>query len=169
MSHFLYLHPEVSGVKDVYKIGIAITPYSAVRLRQRNIWTSFSIPYLFFGRPDDIKDLEKIVLNELYQYTGKALNNIGSQSELIKLDISVILDKIKEIINSEDLDVIELKLDEPYSAVNSGQCPLDIPCEKNCNFFLEEKVKEVFGTGPSLKEKKISRQEQLFQSLFDVV
>ena len=61
MSHFLYIHKDLSNVAGVWKVGVAMTPYSAVRARQKFCWNKFHLDYLYFGLPWHVKFLEKTI------------------------------------------------------------------------------------------------------------
>ncbi len=78
-SFFLYLHKDLSGHPDVWKLGKAMTPYSAVRARQKFMWEKFGLDYLYFGRPSHIDCLEEIVKTNLFSFS--ATNLLGESAQ----------------------------------------------------------------------------------------
>ena len=130
MSHWLYIHREISGVKGVWKIGITIHPSNAVRGRQRVVWSQLRLDHLYFGLPADIKNLELAIKNKFKNKSGKALLPYGTQTELIKENISEILDFVKNYIANEGLSVLKLPLKKPYFGTNANNCDLQLESEE---------------------------------------
>ena len=155
MSHFFYIHKPVCGTPGVSKVGIAITPYSAVRLRQRVMAQRFSLDYVYFGRKHHIRKLEKGIKDQL---SHKLLGG-SAQTELFEIPTDIMRKFVHSYISSNNLDVKEVVLESPYSATNSGQCPLQLPSEKYVNNYLENMIKEQFG----------SEYDRLFDLLFEEV
>ena len=58
-SFILYIHNDLSGDPDWKKIGKAMTPYSAVRSRQKNCSKKFYLNHIFIGDPCHINVLEE--------------------------------------------------------------------------------------------------------------
>ena len=145
MSHYLYLHKDLAEHEDVWKAGITITPYSAVRSRQRFSWKQFGLDYLFFGRPDDIKALEAGIKKKFNRLSGKKLNGIGTQTELFCIKIESLLAFINTAIATYDLDIVEIKLEQPYTASSSGRCPFGVPSDTEAGYFLDRLCEEKFG------------------------
>jgi hypothetical protein len=145
MSHWLYIHKDMAGTPNVWKPGITALPYSAVRARQKFTWTQFSLDYLFFGRPRDIKFLEnKIKFNYKHQ-SGNNLNPYGAQTEIFKVDIQDLLLFINGTITQYNLDVRRVELEKPYTATSSSQCPFKCPQEYNGWRWCNEKETALFG------------------------
>lgn len=156
MSHFLYMHKATCGTSNVTKVGKVMTPYSAVRLRQRNMAKQFFLDHVYFGNPRHISFLESKVKQELdhKKLTGKA------QTELFNISVSDMNNLVNNIIKEHDLQVSEVVLAEPYSATNSGDCPLGVPSEQNCFGWLEDERLRQFGQDPN---------DHLFSCLFEEV
>lgn len=168
MSHFLYIHKDLSNVKGVWKIGVAITPYSAVRARQKFCWNKFSLDYLYFGLPGHIAFIEKRIKQKFSRFTGKNLQGHGASTEMIKIDIEILLKAIKDIIVEHDLKVNQLDLENPYSAAKSSDCPFGIPSEQYAGYYLQKRAIEFFkvkGTDQPRKFKISSRT--MFEELFN--
>ena len=80
MSHWLYIHEDMGGEPDVYKPGIAMLPYSAVRARQKFVWKKFELTHLYFGRAEHIKILEQRIKKNFYDCSGQA--HLGNGASL---------------------------------------------------------------------------------------
>lgn len=145
-SFFLYIHKDLSGVNGVWKIGKAMTPYSAVRARQKFCWNKFELDYLFFGDPNDIDALERYLKNKFYTLSSKQLTNNGASTELFQIDIDIILTTITRQIELCCLNVKQVTLAEKYSAANSGQCPISIPSEQHSRCYLNKMLENEFGS-----------------------
>ena len=148
VSFFLYLHKDLSGEPDVWKLGKAITPYSAVRARQKYMWRTFELPHLYFGRPSHITTLEDVLKSELFDYSATKLINGSCQTELVKIPIENLLQVIGDIIEKRNLDVIKLEMPGPYTASKSSSCPYGIPTESKSHQHLLRIVKSKFGDSP---------------------
>jgi len=146
MSHFLYIHPCMSGTPGVWKVGVSKTPYSAVRARQRYTWNKFGLEYLYFGRPDDIGCLEKMIKDYFSYCSGKTLQGYGT--ELFKVDVNLVRKYIAIKIHNQKLDVKPVVMKQSYTASSSGQCPFGIPTEQDADFYLNRRVNEMFGNSP---------------------
>jgi hypothetical protein len=144
MSHFLYIHKDLSNVAGVWKVGIAMTPYSAVRARQKFCWNKFHLDYLYFGLPGHIAWLEKRIKNKFRHLTGKQTQGTGANTEMIQIDIDILLKEIQQEIQERDLKIRKLELPEPYSAANSGHCPFGIPSELYASEWLQDKATHYF-------------------------
>lgn len=144
MSWFLYMHKDMSKHDNVWKIGIAKTPYSAVRARQKFCWDEFGLDYLYFGEPSHIAILEEQIKTYFYKRSGKYLNNIGSQTELFLIDEQTLKGFIDTQISQRSYLIKEIALTKPYSASNSGSCPFGIPIETRADEWLEKKFKDLF-------------------------
>lgn len=165
MSHFLYIHADMSGTPDVWKVGITKTPYSAVRARQKFTWTKFGLEYLYFGRPTHIAWLEQQLKDHFKFCSGKTLQGYGT--ELFQVNIQAIQKQINHLIEVSDLDVMPVSMKGSYTANASGNCPFGIPGEKDADWFLERKAEEVFGVNdrPKTIGKRIfarNNYDQLF-------
>jgi hypothetical protein len=152
----------MSGTPNVWKVGIAITPYSAVRARQKFTWEPFGLEYLYFGQSDHVEWLEQSVKEHFKLRSGKALQGYGT--ELFKVDIMELRRQINKIISEAELNVRQLEMKVPYTATSSKQCPYHIPAEKDCNSYLENLVSQIFGS----KTKPKSLGKKLFaNNMFD--
>ena len=155
-SYFFYIHREIQGIPDVWKAGKSITPYSAVRARQKFCWNTFSLDYLWFGRPKHIDILEDRVKYHFNYCSAKG----DARTELFNIDIDTLLKYVSYVINEYNLDVKIVELEQPYSSANSGNCPLSIPPEGYHNATLDARLELEFGPDSS---------EKLFNNLFTVL
>lgn len=167
MSHFLYAHKDLTNTPDVWKIGIAITPYSAVRARQKFCWQQFGLDHLWFGFPTHIEFIEEYIKHDLRLCSGKTLQNLGTQTEMFKIDIKVLKHKINNLIKTQGLCVMEIPLDQPYVASNSGQCPFRIPGEKQAEDWLNEKAKKQWPDKIQIINQPIYISTSKYQKLFE--
>jgi hypothetical protein len=173
MSCFLYMHRDMSKHEDIWKIGVAKTPYSAVRARQKFCWDKFGLDYLYFGNPYHISSLEERAKQYFYPRSGKYLNRIGGQTELFSIDIKLLKGFIDTQISQFEYQVREIVLDKPYTASSSGSCPFGIPSENQVDGWLEKKFHELFScdswSGLRLKTRKARLNSSLmFSELFEV-
>ena len=156
MSHFLYGHKDLTGEKDVWKVGKAITPYSAVRLRQRLCWKTIGLDYLFFGRARHIEFLESKVKNHFKHSSGTALAG-KCRTELFKVTEDELFTYIRYLIAEHDLHVQEVKLTTPYTAASAGECPFKIPQEDYASQWCNTLIEQKWGKDP---------EKVLFERLF---
>jgi hypothetical protein len=147
-SFYFYIHREISGLDGVWKVGKAMTPYSAVRARQKFMWNKFSLDYLYFGNPKHIDRLENKIKIMFYHYSAKFLQNGSAQTEILKIDISDLLATVNFLIKENNWQIKLIELKKPYSASNSGECPLNIPSEAYSHSFLARKAEAEFGPDP---------------------
>ena len=167
MSHFLYIHKDLSNVAGVWKVGVAMTPYSAVRARQKFCWNKFHLDYLYFGLPGHVKQLEKIIKWRFEHLTGKMSQGTSANTEMLKIDIETLLKEIKKIIEEYDFKIHQLILPEPYNAAKSGDCPFGIPSEINASAWLQNKARHFFKTGDFESPRKIKLNSRtMFNELF---
>jgi hypothetical protein len=145
MSNFLYIHHDLSGVPDVWKIGVSITPYSAVRSRQKFCWNQFGLQHLYFGTSKCIAHLEWAIKNHFNSKSGKALKNYGTQTEMFNVPIADLLNYIKQYVEQNQLLVKKVEMSGDYTASRSGACPFGIPSETLAGEWCEEKIKDIFG------------------------
>lgn len=140
-SFFIYIHDDLSGDPEVNKIGRAMTPYSAVRLRQRFMSKLFELNYFFFGHPDDIHKLETHIK---FTLKSVAVRN-RCQRELFRKPIDEILTIIHDYIEKHHLRVARVDMgNTKYSAHNSRGCPLKIPSEKKSYNYLISRIPKIF-------------------------
>jgi hypothetical protein len=171
-SCFLYMHKDMSDIPDVWKIGVSKSPYSAVRARQKFCWKKFGLEHLYFGFPYHIAILESEIKKSFYKYSGSFLNNIGSQTEILNIDIKNLKDFISFTIEARDLSIVEVTLSEPYTASNSGSCPFGIPIEKKIDEWTNHRLGEIFRKKHTKKGflgqriNKASRRN-IFEELFN--
>lgn len=166
MSHWLYIHEDMGGEPDVYKPGIAMLPYSAVRARQKFVWKKFELTHLYFGRSEHIKILEHRIKKNFYECSGQAHLGNGAQTELFKVKETELLMYIQHAISTYNLDVKKILLKEPYSASSSGKCPFECPPERDAKEWCEEKVNAWFGPATDLTSKKKVNSNNYFNELF---
>lgn len=161
VGRFFYIHADLSGAPDVWKIGITISPYTAVRQRQKYMSEPFEIPYLYIGTGVDIAKLEdhlKCTLGSL----GCGSKN-DAQTELFKINISQLLQLIAETIKSKSLNVFSVRLASPYTAANSGSCPLGLPSEPKVTRWVKNLLKnELHIIDPD------DTKEEVWDHLFDM-
>lgn len=160
VSFFLYIHSDLSGEPDVWKVGKAITPYSAVRARQKFMWKKFQLDHLYFGRPSHIEILEESIKTNLFNFSATNLLGESTQTELFKIQIDDLLGHIGAVIKNKSLHVAKMHLVSPYSASNSGECPFGIPPENRSYQYLMPKVQETYGEDPS-----VALLQKLFQEI----
>jgi len=155
MSHFLYIHPCMSGTPDVWKIGVTKTPYSAVRGRQKYTWIKFGLTHLYFGLPHDVLWLEQRIKDIFQNFSGKVIQGYGT--ELFNIGLQPLRAEIARLIEDCKLKVIEVKLKEPYTASSSGKCPFGLPGESDADFFLESVADGIFSqpTQPKTLGKQV--------------
>lgn len=146
MSHFFYIHRDLRDHPDVNKIGIAISPYSAVRARQKFCWDRVGLDHVYFGMPNHIRYLETIFKQKYFEFSGKHLNRRGGQSELFKMTEKEILNAVNNIVNGYKLNIKKLELTESYTASNSQQCPLKLPPESQLHNHCNREVSKIWGT-----------------------
>ena len=169
MSHFLYIHKDLSNVAGVWKVGVAMTPYSAVRARQKFCWNKFHLDYLYFGLPGHVKFLEKTIKYRFNHLTGKQAQGTSANTEMIKIDIDILLKETEKIIEERNLKIHQLELAEPYSAAKSGDCPFGIPSEVYATDWLRTKTKHFFKTEDLESPRKIKLNSRtMFKELFTV-
>lgn len=169
MSHWLYIHKDLTGEPEVWKAGTAKTPYSANRLRQRLCWKQNQLDYLWFGFPQHILFLEQEIKEHFYSRSGASLNSFGTQTELFKVDIIEFRNYIGKVIEKYDLCVKEIVLSKPYTATSSGKCPFGIPGEKDADYWLAQKAEKLFeGRNRCIKkETRVSKFSPQFNVLFE--
>lgn len=172
MSYFLYIHADTSNSEGVWKVGKSLTPYSAVRSRQKNSWKQFELDYLWFGYPQEIHFLEKKVKRHFYKHSGKYKTGY-SQTELFQIPVKQIVNYINETINDNSLLIQSIELKEKYCASKSGSCPFGIPSEKYASEWLNDKLEDLFPQNqyvmhslPAFK-KSIGNKNNFFQ-LFEI-
>jgi hypothetical protein len=153
----------MSGTPDVWKPGIAMLPYSAVRARQKFTWNQFELNYLFFGRPRNIVFLEKQIKSHFNHCSGKTLQGFGGQTELFLVKEEDLLCYIRTTIQQYRLAIMEVQLEKPYTASNSGQCPFNCPPEADAEYWCNNKATALFG-----KDSYQSTKDK-FGELFDLV
>lgn len=157
-SFFLYIHDDISGEPDWVKCGKSMTPYSAVRLRQRIMVKKFHLNDLYFGDPNDIDTLENGIKTMFSNVSGKALLGTAA-TEVYKTSAQSIKQQVEWLIKHLGLRVIKVQLDEPYSAANSGSCPFNLPSEHKSHDYLTDLVHQYF----DLKQPIIFKEEELSQ------
>ena len=166
MSYILYAHPELGGEKDWWKVGKSITPYSSVRMRQRLMVKQFKIPYLWFGHPADITNLEAKLI-ERFPHPGVYRGN----QELINVKGTRLETYINGYIKRNKLCIVQLALQEPYTAYNSKLCPFGFPSENKIDSWAQDRLDELFGQSTIRQRNKIPKTlkpRNRFSSLFDV-
>jgi hypothetical protein len=140
-SFFLYIHDDLSGDSNWKKIGKSMTPYSAVRARQKYCSKVFHLNHIWFGDPTDINFLEESIKNNLHTVSAKNLNGV-SATELFKIKETELVKQINQTIDDYGLQVWKQDLDKPYSASKSSECPFKIPSERDSYYHLKKILKE---------------------------
>ena len=160
MSHFLYMHKDLSGDPDWNKAGVSVTPYTAVRVRQKFCSKEFVLDHLYFGRERHIHQLESSIKERYKHLSGKVLTGRG-QTELFNVSQAVLLKFINETIEEQSLHIQKVELAKPYSASNAGSCPFNIPSESSVWYWAEKLVEKHWGKDPYKTSK------QMFDELFE--
>lgn len=160
MSHFLYIHKDLSGDPAWNKAGVSITPYSAVRARQKYCSKEFTLDHLYFGRARHIHRLEDIMKERYKHLSGKVITG-RNQTELFNVDQTSMTKFISETIEELGLHIQKVELKKPYSAVNAGNCPFGIPSETLVWDWAEKLVENRWGKDPCITTK------QMFHELFE--
>jgi len=144
MSHFLYIHKDLSGDPEWNKVGVSLTPYSAVRARQKFCSKKFTLDHLYFGRAVHIAYLEEIVKDTHRPLSGKVITGRG-QTELFNLSQEKLVEFIDATITERGFHIQKVQLKEPYSASKSSSCPFDVPGEIQANDWACQLVEEKWG------------------------
>jgi hypothetical protein len=144
MSNFLYIHKDMSGDPAWNKVGISITPYSAVRSRQKNCSQEFTLDHLYFGRAVHIERLEYLLKDTYKNFTGKVITGRG-QTELFNLTQDQLVKIIDENIVKKEFDIIKMELKNPYRASKASDCPFDVPSESAVAPWAKKLVLETWG------------------------
>ena len=174
MSHFLYAHKDVSGHENVWKIGVTLTPYSAVRSRQKVCWDQFGLDYLWFGNPYHIEFIENEVKKKFKYCSGKELLGFGTQTEMFQIEFEQISDYISTLINVYELAVKAVEMDAPYTATSSGKCPFGIPSEISARHWLDQRFQTLFNDNDTVIAKgysgrgKVKMARNNFNRLFEL-
>lgn len=148
MSCFFYIHRDLSGVENVYKVGKTILPHSAVRMRQRFCWNTFALDYLWFGTSQHIEALERRVK---WQFSLRSrAHQKGFGEEMLMMPINELLDFIDRTIDVCKLRVVRIPMDRPYSATASKNCPLNTPGESSWDWYANSKIRDLWhnNSGP---------------------
>jgi hypothetical protein len=146
MSHFFYLHKDLTGEPDAWKLGIALTPYSAVRARQKFCWNKFKLDHVYFGESYHIGVLESLLKRRLWRYCAKYVKHGSAQTEMFKLPIEDLMKEIELVIAERKLHIHKLDLPNGYSAAKMSECPLNLPSEAEasnyCRRLCEQRWKQ---------------------------
>ena len=164
-SFFLYLHDDLSGDPEWKKLGKGMTPYSVVRARQKFCSKRFELTQLWFGHPSHINHLEELFKKRFYRNSGAFVNSISAQTEMFKMSAVAIVYNVNKMIVDNKLQVGLVKLDTPYSASNSGNCPFKIPSENKSHDHLSDLIHSQYGNAKELPKKLYNN---LFSELFDM-
>ena len=150
-SYWLYIHPELTGKPNYWKVGKSLTPYSAVRSRQRYLVDDFYLTAVWFGHPDDIAELERAIHSIWRPADDKKLGS--SRGELIyykeedsSSSSSSLEMFIEQMIYSRNSRVKRMYTGNPkgYHATNAGQCCFESDQEKYAHEWSKRKLKELF-------------------------
>ena len=160
MSHFLYIHKDLSGDPDWNKAGVSVTPYTAVRVRQKFCSKEFALDHLYFGRARHIHQLEANIKERYKHLSGKVLTNRG-QTELFNVSQLILVKFINETIEEKSFHIQKVELTKPYSASNAGNCPFNIPSESTVWSWAEKLVEHHWGKDPYKTSK------EMFAELFE--
>jgi hypothetical protein len=160
MSHFLYIHKDLSGDPDWNKAGVSVTPYTAVRVRQKFCSKEFALDHLYFGRERHIHQLESLIKERYSHLTGKAITGMN-QTELFKVSQSDLVAFINLTIKERHFHIQKVELKKPYSAANAGNCPFGIPSEGAVWQWANRLVDDRWGNDP------YRTPQQMFDELFE--
>jgi hypothetical protein len=159
-SYVLYLHPAICGTPDHWKAGKSITPYSAVRLRQRHMVKLFSLSKIWFGDPYNIDWLESQVHS---YFKGPEIDR--GNGEIVQGTLDQIETYINNQIKTANLNIVRLDIEGGYSARNAGQCPFGFPGEADVHSWAEDQIEQLF----SGQRKRKFKQANNFEQLYDLV
>ena len=163
-SYWLYIHPELSNKENYWKVGKSLTPYSAVRSRQRFLVDDFYLTAVWFGHPDDIALLEAeihrmfrpVVWNKLGSSRGELVYfNPEHETETLEQTIDAVI-----TVNEYRVRRIVAPSPRGYHATNASQCPYGCAQEKDAHKWSRAKLRE-------LKLMNVSLQDNHFDSLFE--
>jgi hypothetical protein len=160
-SFYVYIHDDLSQDPAWKKVGKCMTPYSAVRARQKFCSKKVSLNHLYFGDPAHIAFLEKTFKDKFVNKSGSVINKneISCQTEMFKMPESDIVIALNNIIETYALNIKKLELDPLYSASNPKECPLKIPNEDTSYNYCRELVIKYWG---KCSDHKISKANQQF-------
>jgi len=160
MSHWLYIHKDLSSDPDWNKIGVTLTPYSAVRARQKNCSKPFCLDHLYFGREGHIDRLETDFKKTFGVLSGRSLTDLG-QTELFKVSQQDMINWLNSRITDLELQVFKVQLTAPYTASKSSDCPLNVPSESTAWEYCQKLVKQTWGKDQQeiLIDKLFGREE----------
>jgi hypothetical protein len=113
-----------------------------------------------------VEFLENQFKNKFRHLSGSILNEISSQTELFKMTEKEIITELDIIIKNNDLHIMKLELDQPYSAANSGECPMKIPSEAKSYDYHRNIVVKRWG---NCEDVKITKSTKQFNNLFTVI
>ena len=136
-SFILYIHNDLSGDTNWKKIGKAMTPYSAVRSRQKNCSQKFYLNHIFFGDPEHINILEETFKKTCYRLSGTYLNKISGQTELFKMPEEEILIHLLDCENSSTFSIKHGSIAIPQNI------PRFIISNKSLEFYIGDLIKLV--------------------------
>lgn len=162
MSHFLYIHKDLTNVPDAWKVGKTLTPYSAVRSRQKFCWNQFGLQHLYFGFKSHIAFIEDKVKQKFYPWSGKKIQQFGTQTEMFKVNIEHLTKFIDQLIVENNLKVRKVEMQGDYTASNSGSCPFGIPSEAWAEHWAHQKCLEIFG----VSEENYKNSKSTFNKIF---
>lgn len=164
-SFFFYIHDDLSGDENFKKAGKSMTPYSAVRARQKFCSKKFYLNHLWMGNPDHIDFLENQVKSKLYFNSAIYLNGVGA-TEVFNIEENLLVEIVNQIIIDNELNIAKLNFETPYSASRSSDCPLKIPSEKESKQWLTKFLAENTEFSNLYQKKRITTQ-QTFEKLFE--
>jgi hypothetical protein len=163
-SYWLYMHPELTGEPGYWKVGKSLTPYSAVRSRQRFLVNDFYLTAVWFGHPNDIADQERDIL---VRFRPPHTQRLGSsRSELIyyqppagQPQLAQVLD---QMILSSQRRIQRMHPDDArgYHATNSGQCCFGSDREAYAHEWSAMKLMDMFNV-----QSPRMRSQQDYQAL----
>jgi hypothetical protein len=162
MSHFLYIHKDLTNVPDAWKVGKTMTPYSAVRARQKFCWNQFGLQHLYFGFKTHITFIEDRVKQQFYPWSGKTIQKFGTQTEMFKVDVDHLLTFIDGLIVEQNLKVRKIEMEGDYIASNSGSCPFGIPAEAYAENWARLKCLEIFGIEETAYKNSLTTFSKIF-------
>ena len=164
-SYWLYLHPELQGKKNYWKVGKSLTPYSAVRSRQRFLVDDFYLTAVWFGHPSDVAAMEQIIHSIYRPILGSKLGS--SRGELVYYDEEAegysLATSIQLAIDLRKASLTRMHTSDPrgYHATCSSQCVFNCVQEKDAHEWSRRLIRSMFNRRVTVKPKT------MYEHLFD--
>lgn len=163
-SYWLYMHPELGGQQHYWKVGKSLTPYSAVRSRQRFLVDDFYLTAVWFSEPGEIAALERDIHDIWRPKYGKKLGS--SRGELIYYNPEEenrnLTTAVELMIISRQANIKRMYTCDPkgYHATNAGQCCFHSDQEKYAHEWSRTKLRDLFNI-------RVGSPKNQFENLFE--